>query len=132
MLVPPEVIDDPVEFQALSDALAEAAEATLSFPSDWGTVAGEGQGAGGGGSGGGVGGGGDVETDEAALSQRGRGRLAVPDVRFDQLLGALLALVPRFNFVLPPYFLNNARALGTLEGMARTAGDSTRPLLSSA
>ena len=79
-----------------------------------------------------MGDGGDVETDEAALSQRGRGRLAVPDVRFDQLLGALLALVPRFNFVLPPYFLNNARALGTLEGMARTAGDSTRPLLSSA
>lgn len=45
----------------------------------------------------------------------------VPDVRFDQLLGALLALVPRFKFVLPPYFLNNARALGTLEGMAKSA-----------
>ena len=45
----------------------------------------------------------------------------VPDVRFDQLLVALLALVPRFKFVLPPYFLNNARALGTLEGMAKSA-----------
>ena len=45
----------------------------------------------------------------------------VPDVRFDQLLGALLALVPRFKFILPPYFLNNARALGTLEGMAKSA-----------
>jgi len=48
----------------------------------------------------------------------------VPDVRFDQLLGALLGLVPRFNFVLPPYFLNNARALGTLEGMAKSADPS--------
>lgn len=45
----------------------------------------------------------------------------VPDVRFDQLLFALFALVPRFKFVLPPYFLNNARALGTLEGMAKSA-----------
>ena len=45
----------------------------------------------------------------------------VPNVRFDQLLGALVALVPRFKFVLPPYFLNNARALGTLEGMAKSA-----------
>jgi predicted unusual protein kinase regulating ubiquinone biosynthesis (AarF/ABC1/UbiB family) len=48
----------------------------------------------------------------------------VPDVRFDQLLGALLGLVPRFKFVLPPYFLNNARALGTLEGMAKSADPS--------
>ena len=37
------------------------------------------------------------------------------------LSGALLALVPLYRFVLPPYFLNNARALGTLEGMARSA-----------
>ena len=29
--------------------------------------------------------------------------------------------MPRFRFTLPPYFVNNARALGTLEGMARTA-----------
>jgi len=36
-------------------------------------------------------------------------------------VGALLALVPKYRFLLPPYFLNNARALGTLEGMARTA-----------
>ena len=35
--------------------------------------------------------------------------------------GKPLALVPKYRFLLPPYFLNNARALGTLEGMARTA-----------
>ena len=35
----------------------------------------------------------------------------VPNVRFDQLLVALLALVPRFKFVLPPYFVNNARSV---------------------
>ena len=40
-----------------------------------------------------------------------RAKSAVPDVRFDQLLGALLALVPKYRFLLPPYFLNNARAL---------------------
>eukprot|EP00951_Prasinocladus_malaysianus_P004761 scaffold33700_cov19-Prasinocladus_malaysianus.AAC.1 len=45
----------------------------------------------------------------------------VPDVRFDQLLGALATLVPKYQFTLPPYFVNNARALGTLEGMARSA-----------
>ena len=59
------------------------------------------------------------ETEEEARLRRAKS--AVPDVRFDQLLGALLALVPKYRFLLPPYFLNNARALGTLEGMARTA-----------
>jgi predicted unusual protein kinase regulating ubiquinone biosynthesis (AarF/ABC1/UbiB family) len=43
----------------------------------------------------------------------------IPTLRFDKLLDALARLVPRFRFQLPPYFLNNARALGTLEGMAR-------------
>lgn len=43
----------------------------------------------------------------------------IPTLRFDKLLDALTRLVPRFQFQLPPYFLNNARALGTLEGMAR-------------
>ena len=47
------------------------------------------------------------------------GASAVPVLRFDQLLFALAGLVARFEFTLPPYFLNNARALGTLEGMAR-------------
>jgi predicted unusual protein kinase regulating ubiquinone biosynthesis (AarF/ABC1/UbiB family) len=32
--------------------------------------------------------------------------------------------VPRFRFELPPYFLNNARALSTLEGIARSLDPS--------
>lgn len=70
---------------------------------------------------------GEMRELEAALESAAAATLkfpesgGVPDVRFDQLLGALLALVPRFKFVLPPYFLNNARALGTLEGMAKSA-----------
>lgn len=31
-----------------------------------------------------------------------------------------LSLVPRFQFDLPPYFINNARALSTLEGIAKS------------
>ena len=86
----------------IGTAIKEAAEATLSYPEDeLGLERGE------------------NETEEEARLRRAKS--AVPDVRFDQLLGALLALVPKYRFLLPPYFLNNARALGTLEGMARTA-----------
>ena len=102
MLVPTDVIENPYQFAALTEALREAAEATLSYPDDaLGLERGE------------------NETEEEARLRRAKS--AVPDVRFDQLLGALLALVPKYRFLLPPYFLNNARALGTLEGMARTA-----------
>ena len=48
-------------------------------------------------------------------------RKIVPEIRFDELLFALLALVPRFEFQLPPYFVNNERALAGLEGMAKSA-----------
>lgn len=44
----------------------------------------------------------------------------IPSLRFDKLLDALTRLVPRFRFDLPPYFINNARALSTLEGIARS------------
>lgn len=44
----------------------------------------------------------------------------VPTLKFDKLLDNLVRLVPRFKFQLPPYFINNARALGTLEGTAKT------------
>ena len=37
------------------------------------------------------------------------------------LAGELAAFAPNFGFELPPYFLNNARAIATLEGMARSA-----------
>ncbi|CAK9090719.1 Uncharacterized aarF domain-containing protein kinase At1g71810, partial [Durusdinium trenchii] len=44
----------------------------------------------------------------------------VPSLKFAALLEQLALLAPRYEFQLPPYFLNNARALGCLEGMART------------
>ncbi|CAB9517559.1 OF BC1 COMPLEX KINASE 3, chloroplastic [Seminavis robusta] len=44
----------------------------------------------------------------------------IPSLRFDKLLDSLSRLIPRFRFDLPPYFLNNARALSTLEGIARS------------
>jgi len=50
----------------------------------------------------------------------GRDDTQVPVLLFDKLLDALSRLVPRFRFDLPPYFINNARALSTLEGIART------------
>lgn len=43
---------------------------------------------------------------------------AVPKVQFENALEALSSLVASFDFSLPPYFLNNARALATLEGIA--------------
>lgn len=48
------------------------------------------------------------------------GSTQIPSLRFDKLLDALTRLVPRFRFDLPPYFINNARALSTLEGIARS------------
>ena len=38
-----------------------------------------------------------------------KGETAVPVLLFDKLLDALSRLVPRFQFDLPPYFINNAR-----------------------
>jgi hypothetical protein len=43
----------------------------------------------------------------------------LPFLRFDSLLISLSKLISRFEFTLPPYFFNNARALVTLEGVAR-------------
>ena len=102
-LVPRDVLENEYQFGSLVASLKEAANSALVFPED-------------------------EAVDEAVLKNETeeearlrRAANAVPDVRFDQLLGALLALVPKYRFVLPPYFLNNARALGTLEGMARSA-----------
>eukprot|EP00537_Pseudo-nitzschia_pungens_P004633 CAMPEP_0172374926 /NCGR_PEP_ID=MMETSP1060-20121228/58349_1 /TAXON_ID=37318 /ORGANISM="Pseudo-nitzschia pungens, Strain cf. cingulata" /LENGTH=723 /DNA_ID=CAMNT_0013101805 /DNA_START=136 /DNA_END=2307 /DNA_ORIENTATION=- len=80
MLLPEDVLNDPVESEALATELNLAISQVLVFPSD-----------------------------------------GLPSLRFDKLLDVLVRLVPRFRFQLPPYFLNNARALGTLEGMAREA-----------
>lgn len=48
-----------------------------------------------------------------------RGRATeIPKVRFQNLLGSLAVITANFDFTVPPYFLNNARALATLEGIA--------------
>ena len=43
---------------------------------------------------------------------------AVPKLRFEKLLPAVSQLIRSFEFTVPPYGLNNVRALATLEGMA--------------
>ena len=45
----------------------------------------------------------------------------IPRVKFDEIISALFAVATRFSFTVPPYFLNNVRAIGSLEGMALTA-----------
>lgn len=42
----------------------------------------------------------------------------IPRVRFDKTLAAMSKLIANFEFSIPPYFLNNARAIATLEGIA--------------
>jgi len=74
------------------------------------------------------------ESLEAALEQLARGVLVpppegseegrLPTLRFDALITELALIAPRFRLQLPPYFLNNARALATLEGMAKSADPS--------
>ena len=49
---------------------------------------------------------------------------ALPTLRFEALITELALLAPRFALELPPYFLNNARGLATLEGMAKSADPS--------
>jgi aarF domain-containing kinase len=41
----------------------------------------------------------------------------VPRVRFENLVSSLSSLVANYEFTVPPYALNNARALATLEGI---------------
>jgi len=86
------VLDDPRQRAEFSEALAELADAVLTNPA--------------------------VDDQVSATSGEGEGSSTLPKLRFEALVGALLGFAPRFAFQLPPYFLNNARALGTLEGMA--------------
>jgi predicted unusual protein kinase regulating ubiquinone biosynthesis (AarF/ABC1/UbiB family) len=55
-----------------------------------------------------------------------RDNTQIPSLRFDKLLDSLARLIPRFRFDLPPYFLNNARALSTLEGIAKSLDPTFR------
>jgi len=61
---------------------------------------------------------------ESTKSSKGEDITAIPDLKFDKLLDSLSRLVPRFQFDLPPYFINNARALSTLEGIAKSLDPS--------
>lgn len=91
-LLPSEIINDPLERKALTDALEKTLEETLVYPS------------------------GEDLTD----NNQSKTMSTIPTLKFDKLLDGLVRLVPRFKFQLPPYFINNARALSTLEGIARS------------
>jgi predicted unusual protein kinase regulating ubiquinone biosynthesis (AarF/ABC1/UbiB family) len=90
-LLPPDVLEDPIERAALGEALTLTLNEALIYPTNKK----------------------DVGMNSDTIST------TVPVLRFDKVLNGLTQLVPRFRFRLPPYFLNNARALGTLEGTAR-------------
>jgi predicted unusual protein kinase regulating ubiquinone biosynthesis (AarF/ABC1/UbiB family) len=64
-----------------------------------------------------------IYPDDNNLDQ---GKTRIPSLRFDKLLDSLARLIPRFRFDLPPYFLNNARALSTLEGIAKSLDPTFR------
>jgi Predicted unusual protein kinase len=92
-LMPQEVLNDPVERAALTNALSKTLEEVLIYP-----------------------GGDNILTQQPQSAET----TEIPKLKFDKLLDGLVRLVPRFQFQLPPYFINNARALGTLEGIARS------------
>jgi len=83
-LVPADVIEDPEELKALTEALNQTMNKVLIYP--------------------------DYIP----------GKIQFPELEFSTLISELTKLVPRFKFQLPPYFLQKARALGCLEGMARS------------
>lgn len=45
----------------------------------------------------------------------------MPTLKFDKIVSSLASIATEFPFQSPPYFLNNVRAIGTLEGMALSA-----------
>ena len=94
-LLPDEVVDSPQEMTSLAHSLDRMFQDILIYPDPDPLT--------------------DNNQDEATQ---------IPSLRFDKLLDALTRLVPRFQFDLPPYFLNNARALSTLEGIARSLDPS--------
>jgi predicted unusual protein kinase regulating ubiquinone biosynthesis (AarF/ABC1/UbiB family) len=97
MLLPPQVLADPTERAALTQALDQTFQEVLQYPPTGRTTS-------------------AYSTTTTTTTSTAT---AIPSLRFDKLLDGMARLVPRFQFQLPPYFLNNARALGTLEGMAR-------------
>ena len=94
-LIPEEVLSSPSEVAALTSDLEKIMVNVLEYP-----------------------------NGENLYSTNRNSHKSVPYLRFDKLLDGLSRLIPRFKFQLPPYFINNARALGTLEGVARTLDSS--------
>jgi predicted unusual protein kinase regulating ubiquinone biosynthesis (AarF/ABC1/UbiB family) len=92
-LMPQEILNDPVERAALTSALSKTLQEVLIYPRNENIQS--------------------RQNPSAEMTE-------IPMLKFDKLLDGLVRLVPRFQFQLPPYFINNARALGTLEGIARS------------
>jgi len=95
-LLESEVVDDPKERAALTKALTQTMQEVLVYPA------------------------GESISLSKTSTAGGKDNTNIPELKFDKLLDGLVRLVPRFKFQLPPYFINNARALGTLEGIARS------------
>jgi aarF domain-containing kinase len=102
-LLPPHVVQNPKERDALTSALDRVFQDVLQYPT--------------------------VENVPAGATTA-TATTAIPILRFDKLLGGLTLLVTRFQFSLPPYFVNIARALATLEGVARKLDPSFNALQS--
>lgn len=96
-LMPQEILLDPIERAALTEALTKTMEEVLVYPEGESILT--------------------TTTDTGTRTETSKTN--IPTLKFDKLLDGLVRLVPRFKFQLPPYFINNARALGTLEGTAR-------------
>ncbi len=99
-LLPQEVISNPTERKALTKALTKTMEEVLKYPEGESIYS--------------------SSSNSIRFVSRRKVKTTIPSLEFDKLLDGLTRLVPRFKFRLPPYFINNARALGTLEGIARS------------
>ena len=109
-LIPQSVLDDEGERRALEEALRITFDNSLIYPPDPDHDERTGSSS-------------SSSSSSSSVGKRGgvvARRTAIPDLKFDKLLDSLSRLVPRFQFDLPPYFINNARALSTLEGIAKS------------
>jgi len=98
--LPAHVVQDPIERAALTAALQRVFDDVLQYPVPNDQPSPE------------------TATSRTATSYDGEST-TIPVLRFDKLLGGLTMLVARFELTLPPYVINIARALATLEGVAR-------------
>lgn len=115
-LIPQYILDDKVERLALEDALRITFDNSLLYPTTTTTTTID-----------------DVQKQQRQSNSRTQSQNStvkdattvssttmIPELKFDKLLDSLSRLIPRFEFDLPPYFINNARALSTLEGIAKS------------